>query len=149
MMLRERPREWFADWDRTVAEAFSDAVEEGRRMQGKRLEHWSYGRYNEVTLAHPAARSMGWLGKYFNIGPVGMGGYATTVKETTRTHGPSMRFVATAGAWDETLLTLTTGESGQVLSSHYKDEWEAYRDGRGLSFKFSKTEGPELSLQPR
>ncbi len=150
MMLRERPREWFADWDRTVREAFSDAVEESRRMQGGRIEHWSYGRYNEVLLAHPAARSMGWLGQYFNIGPVGMGGYATTVKETTRTFGPSMRFVATAGAWDETLLTLTTGESGQVASGHYKDQWPAYRDGRGLKFEFSNQEGrPGLTLQPR
>ncbi len=149
-MLRERPREWFADWDRTVAEAFSDALEEGRRMQGKRLEQWSYGRYNEVTLAHPAARSMGWLEKYFNIGPVEMGGYATTVKETTRTMGPSMRFVTTAGAWDETLLTLTTGESGQVLSGHYKDQWAAYHDGRGLKFEYSKMEGrPALRLEPK
>ena len=64
--------------------------------------------------------------------------------------GPSMRFVATAGAWDETLLTLTTGESGQVLSGHYKDEWAAYRDGRGLKFGFSKMEGRRaLSLQPK
>ena len=119
-------------------------------MQGKRLEQWSYGRYNEVTLAHPAARSMGWLAKYFNIGPVEMGGYATTVKETTRTMGPSMRFVTTAGAWDETLLTLTTGESGQVLSGHYKDQWAAYLDGRGLKFEFSKKEAqPALRLQPR
>ena len=118
-------------------------------MQGKRLDRWSYGRYNEVTLAHPAARSLGWLGKYFNIGPVGMGGYATTVKETLRNFGPSMRFVATAGAWDETLLTLTTGESGQVSSTHYKDEWEPYRDGRGLKFEFSKPEGTALSLRPK
>ena len=149
-MLRERPREWFADWDRMVAGAFSDALEEGRRMQGRRVGQWSYGRYNEVTLAHPAARSLGWLGQYFNIGPVGLGGYTTTVKETTRTMGPSMRFVATAGAWDETLLTLTTGESGQVLSGHYKDEWAAYRDGRGLKFGVSKMEGRRvLSLQPK
>jgi acyl-homoserine lactone acylase PvdQ len=58
--------------------------------------------------------------------------------------------VATAGAWDETLLTLTTGESGQVLSGHYKDQWAAYLDGRGLKFEFSKKEAqPALRLQPR
>jgi penicillin amidase len=150
MMLRERPREWFADWDRTVREAFADAMEEGRRMQGRRIDRWSYGRYNEVTLAHPAARSLGWLGQFLNIGPVGMGGYATTVQETTRTFGPSMRFVAMAGAWDKTLLTLTTGDSGQLASRHYKDEWTAYRYGRGLKFEFSKQKGwPVLTLQPK
>ena len=119
-------------------------------MQGRRIEQWSYGRYNAVTLAHPAARAAGWLARYLNIGPVEMGGYVTTVNETVKTHGPSMRFVATAGAWDDTRLTLTTGESGQVASSHYKDEWPAYFGGRGLKFRFSKEEGrPELRLEPR
>lgn len=149
MLLKEKPREWFKDWDRMVTEAFTDAVEEAQRMQGRQLEQWSYGRYNAVTLAHPAARAAGWLGRYLNIGPAEMGGYVTTVNETVKTHGPSMRFVATAGAWDDTRLTLTTGESGQVFSSHYKDEWPAYRAGQGLKFEFSKEEGrPVLRLEP-
>lgn len=149
-MLRERPRDWFPDWDTVIAEAFSDAVDEGRRLQGKRIDRWSYGRWNQVTLAHPIAGRLGWLSRYFNIGPIEMGGHTTTVKQTTRTLGPSMRFVATPGAWGDSLLTLTTGESGQVLSSHYKDQWEAYRDGVGLPLEFSKSGAKStLTLQPR
>ena len=149
-MLRERPRDWFPDWDKMVADALSDAVDEGRRLQGKRIDRWSYGRWNQVLLAHPLAGRLGWLSRYFNIGPVEMGGHTTTVKQTTRTLGPSMCFVATPGGWDDSLLTLTTGESGQVLSRHYKDQWEAYRDGVGLPLEFSKTTAKStLTLQPR
>ena len=149
-MLRERPRDWFPDWDKVLMDALADAVDEGRRLQGKRLDRWSYGRWNQVMLAHPIGARLGWFSRYFSIGPIEMGGHTTTVKQTTRTLGPSMRFVATPGAWDDSLLTLTTGESGQVLSSHYKDQWEAYRDGLGLPLEFSKT-GAEstLTLQPR
>jgi penicillin amidase len=150
LMLRERPRDWFPDWDTVVASALSDAIEEGARLQGNRIGRWSYGRWNEVMLAHPIAGRMGWFSRYFNIGPIDMGGHATTVKQTTRTLGPSMRFVATPGNWDDSLLTLTTGESGQVLSRHYKDQWEAYRDGVGLSLGFSQTHAKStLTLQPR
>ena len=150
MMLRERPRDWFPDWDKTLADAVSDAVEEGRRMQGKRIDRWSYGRWNQAMLAHPIAGRLGWFSRYFNIGPIEMGGHPTTVKQTTRTLGPSMRFVATPGNWDDSLLTLTTGESGQVLSGHFKDQWEAYRDGIGLPLEFSRTGAKStLTLQPR
>ena len=79
-----------------------------------------------------------------------MGGHATTVKQTTRTLGPSMRFVASPGNWDDSVLTLTTGESGQVLSRHYRDQWEAYRDGQGLPLEFSRPRAKStLTLQPR
>jgi penicillin G amidase len=149
-LLRECPRDWFADWDLVVANAFSDAIDEGVRLQGKRIGRWSYGRWNHVMLAHPIAGRLGWFARYFNIGPVEMGGHSTTVKQTTRTLGPSMRFVATPGSWDDSVLTLTTGESGQVLSRHYKDQWAAYRDGLGLKLEFSKTAAKStLTLQPR
>jgi penicillin amidase len=150
MMLRERPRDWFPDWDKVVASALSDAIDEGTRLQGKRIGRWSYGRWNQVVLAHPIAGRLGWFSRYFNIGPVEMSGHATTVKQTNRTLGPSMRFVATPGSWDDTRLTLTTGESGEVLSRHYKDQWESYRDGLGLPLEFSKTRVKStLTLQPR
>jgi len=149
-MLRARPRDWFPDWDKTILDALTDAVAEGRRLQGKRIDRWEYGRWNEVLLAHPIAGRLGWLARYFNIGPVEMGGHPTTVKQTTRVLGPSMRFVATPGQWDDSLLTLTTGESGQVLSNHYKDQWEAYHNGLGLPLEFTRPQARStLTLQPR
>ena len=53
--------------------------------RGKRISRWSYGRWNEVVFAHPIAGRLGWFSRYFNIGPIEMGGHTTTVKQTTRT----------------------------------------------------------------
>ena len=35
LMLRERPHDWFPDWDKVVASALSDAIDEGVRLQGQ------------------------------------------------------------------------------------------------------------------
>jgi penicillin G amidase len=40
-----------------------------------------------------------------------------------------MRFVADTGDWTRSLANITLGESGHVLSRHYKDQWRAYWAG--------------------
>jgi acyl-homoserine lactone acylase PvdQ len=78
-----------------------------------------------------------------------MSGAGTTVKQTTAKLGPSLRFVADTASWDNSFLTLVTGQSGHLLSFDYKDHWDAYYEGRGLPFPFipAKTAGP-LTLAP-
>ena len=147
-LLRERPKDWFPDYDRMLADAFSDAVEEGIRMQGKTLKNWNYGLYNQFSLEHPVARNVPWLGSYFGIGTVPMSGSSTTVKQTTRRLGPSMRFVADLSDWDNSLLNLVTGNSGHRLTFHYKDQWKAYYAGTSFPLPFSNWPGGGFVLQP-
>ena len=48
------------------------------------------------------------------------------------------------------LLNLPTGESGQVLSSHYKDQWNAYYAGRSYPMQFRSVQAKHvLILTPR
>jgi acyl-homoserine lactone acylase PvdQ len=42
------------------------------------------------------------------------------------------------GDWDASLLNLPFGESGHVASSHYRDEWEAYYNGKSFPMQFNK-----------
>ncbi|MCC7153725.1 MAG: penicillin acylase family protein [Bryobacterales bacterium] len=160
-LLTTRPKDWFADYDRLIVESLSDAVNEGIRLQGHNISKWDYGRYNEVTIAHPVARSLSgvigvlrwipFLGRYldFNVGPVPMSGSSTTVKQTTRRLGPSMRFDADLSNWDNTLQNITTGESGHIVSRHYKDQWQAYYTGRSFTMPFGKVEAEDtLTLAP-
>jgi acyl-homoserine lactone acylase PvdQ len=37
-------------------------------------------------------------------------------------------------------LNLLAGESGQVLSKHYKDQWDAWYYGRTFPMQFNKVE---------
>lgn len=135
-LLQTRPKSWFADYDALFLDALQDAVEEGERNQGRNLNQWEYGRYMEITIPHPVESKIPWIGQYFNIGPVPVSGASQTVKQTTRRLLPSMRFVADTSDWDRSLLGLLIGESGQPLSSHYRDQWEAHYAGRGVPMPF-------------
>ncbi|HEY3743922.1 MAG TPA: penicillin acylase family protein [Bryobacteraceae bacterium] len=155
-LLRERPAGWFKSYDDMLIAALGSAIEEGRKTQGSDVRRWDYGRYNELKLVQPVLGHVGdsvpligeWLnsmiGSYANIGPVEMSGSSTTVKQTTRRLGPSMRFAADLSNWNQSLMGLTVGESGQIGSSHYKDQWPVYYSGTNTPFAFEHVDASNV-----
>ena len=139
-LLRECPASWFADYDNMLLRALADAMEEGRRMMGRDPKRWRYGDYLRVAINNPILHEAPFVGRYFDIGPVPMSGSTTTVKQTTRTLAPSMRMNADLGDWERSLLNIPIGQSGQILSSHYKDQWADYYAARSYSMQFGKVE---------
>jgi penicillin amidase len=148
-LLRERPAGWFGDYDEMLLRALADAVEEGRRMQGRDPKRWHYGDYLRIAINHPVLHEVPLAGKYFDIGPVPMSGSTTTVKQTSRTVAPSMRMNADLGDWERSLFNIPIGQSGQILSSHYKDQWADYYNARSYPMQFGKVEATStLRFQP-
>jgi penicillin amidase len=135
-LLRERPAGWFDNYDEMLLRVLVDAVEEGQRIQGRDVRRWQYGAYLRLTIPHPVVHQIRWLGKYFDIGPVPMSGSSFTVKQTTLRLAPSMRMTADLSAWDRSLLNIETGESGQIFSRHYRDQWPSYYAGRSYPMQF-------------
>jgi penicillin G amidase len=148
-LLRSRAPGWFPDWDQALLRALVDGVDEGRRMQGRNISKWDYGRYIELSLPHPVVGGLPLVGRYFNIGPVAQSGSPVTVKQTTRRLGPSMRTTADLADLERSSMNLVTGESGQVLSSHFKDQWKAYSSGQSFPMQFHRVEAKgTLTLEP-
>ena len=148
-LLRTRPAGWFNDWDETILQSLAAGLEEGRRTQGRDPGHWSYGKFVPLLLANPVGRHLPLVAGFFDIGPVAMSGGATTVKQLSRDLGPSMRLDADLGDWDRSLLEGTTGQSGQVLSRHYKDQWEYYYSAQSFPMQFRKVTAKDvLTLVP-
>jgi penicillin amidase len=147
-ILRERPDSWFTDYDRVLMRALVDSVEEGRRIQGKNVRKWKFGDYQQLTIKSPVAGQIPWFGQYFNIGPVPMSGSTSTVKQTTERNGPSMRFIADLSNWDQSLMNLTIGQSGQFLSGHFKDQWDEYYVGKSFPMSYKSFSGDTLTLVP-
>ncbi len=139
-LLRERPAGWFGDYDEMLLRVLADAVEEGRRIQGRDPARWHYGDYLRIPINNPVLHEVPLVGKYFDIGPVPMSGSSTTVKQTTRALAPSMRMNADLGDWESSLLNIPIGQSGQILSSHYKDQWEDYYNARSYPMQFGKVD---------
>jgi penicillin amidase len=148
-LFRERPAGWFPDYDQALLRAFADAAEEGQRIQGREPARWQYGRSFSITLYDPVVHAIPGVGKYFDIGPLPMSGSETTVKQTTRTLAPSMRLNADTADWEHSLLNVTTGESGQVLSSHFRDQWNDYYAGKSYPMSFGNVHAKStLQFQP-
>jgi penicillin G amidase len=143
-------RGFFRDQDDALLEALSAAIEEGRRTQGSNLGKWDYGRYNLLTIKHPVGSQLPLVGAYFDIGPVEMSGSGTTIKQTSLALGPSMRFVADLANWDGSFNNVDIGQSGQILSRHYKDQWDSYYVGQSFPMQFEKVEARDtLTVIPK
>lgn len=137
-LLRERPRDWFEDFDAVLLAALAGAFEEGQRMQGADPRRWRWGEANRLVIAHPVLGRLPLLGKYFRIGPAPMSGATTTVKQTTTRIGPSLRMVVDFADLDRSLLVLPAGVSGHPLSRHFRDQWESYYAGRAYTLAFER-----------
>ncbi len=141
---------FFRDQDDALLAALSAAIEEGRKTQGSNLAKWDYGRYNLLTIKHPVGSRLPLVGAYFNIGPVEMSGSGTTIKQTSLLLGPSMRFIADMSNWDGSFNNIDIGQSGQILSRHYKDQWDAYYVGRSYPMQFDKVDAKDtLAVMPK
>lgn len=148
-LLRARPSGWFESWDAALIKALEAAVEEATRDQFTDPAHWRYGRLTTLTIYHPVGRNLPLFGKYFQIGPVEMSGSPSSVRQLTRRIGPSMRMAVDLGGWDASELSIPGGQSGHILSGHYKDEWDAFLAGRSFPMQFVEVkEKSRLRLEP-
>jgi penicillin amidase len=145
-LIRSRSSDWFGDYDQLLLRSLAAALEEGRRTQGRDVTKWDYGRYHRLFLPNPVIGRLPLIGRYFNIGPVPMSGGPTTVKQILRARflGPSMRMVVDFSDLDRSFQNITTGQSGQVLSSHYRDQWRAYYTGSSFPMQFLKVDAKDV-----
>jgi len=149
-IVDSKGRVFFGDTNQALLDALAAAIEQGRRTQGSNVARWDYGRGNLLTIKHPVGSRLPVLGTYFNIGPVEMSGSSTSIKQTSVLLGPSMRFVADLANWDGSLNNIDIGQSGQILSRHYKDQWDAYYVGESFPMQFDKVDAKDrLVFHPK
>ncbi|MGA8266004.1 MAG: penicillin acylase family protein [Ignavibacteriaceae bacterium] len=123
-----------------IRKSFTDALTELEEKYGKDLTEWQWGDMHKVTFKHSFSGFSGFLDKFINIGPYDIGGDGTTIfnteypfydsiekyphfrhSEFQNNLGPAMRYIYDFSNPDEFYMILTTGESGNVMSNHYRD----------------------------
>ncbi len=137
-VLTTRAPEWRFDFDELLVRCLRLALREIRQRPEATA---TWGRYNQVTFAHPVGHRLPVLRRFFDLGPFPQAGTRTTVRQTTPQMGPSMRLVVDLADFNRSLHNLTTGESGQPFSSHYEDQWPAYYEGRSFPLPYSPAGG--------
>lgn len=142
-ILRERPADWlpngFSTYDDLLSASADQAVADLEKHTGKNdPASWNWGRLHPLDMAHPLGRSgpLHWL---LSIGPYEQTGTLDTVRAMGVGHGPAMRFVADLSDFDNSLMEIPTGESGQYASPHYRDQFPEWFAGRGIAAPFSES----------
>ena len=149
-LLTERPSGWFANYDDALLQALREGLKEVRDQQGRDPKKWHYGQSVSWTIPHPIGHQLPGIGTYFDVGPIYMSGSGDSVKQIGPRLGPSERINEDVGAWDNSLWNVVIGESGHVLSRHYKDQWKAYYNGTSFPMQFGRVEQKSrLMFEPR
>ena len=140
-ILTERPASWlpaaYKSYDELLIAAGDEAVKKLENDTGSaRIEDWPWKRFDSLEMLHPLGRE-GWLKKFLSITDKPQSGTAFSPRAATRDHGPAMRLVANVGDWDNSLMVIPGGESGQIGSSHYSDQFPYWYEGKPVTAPFS------------
>lgn len=145
-MLKENKSTWFDNVntknietrDDIIRRSFIDAIRYFESHFGSYVQEWQWGKLHKITFKHLFHGRLGALDNFIDIGPYPVGGSGTSLFNTEYSFndpyetilGPSMRYIYDFSKPDEFYLILTTGQSGNVLSRHYKDMTEMWLKGR-------------------
>jgi len=140
-ILTERPAKWlpagYKNYDELLIAAADESVKELEKNSGSgRIEDWQWKRFDSLEMMHPLGRE-GWLKKLLSITNKPQSGTAYSPRAATKHHGPAMRMVANVGDWDNSLMVIPGGESGQAGSSHYSDQFHYWYEGKPVTAPFS------------
>ncbi|HET8926028.1 MAG TPA: penicillin acylase family protein [Candidatus Acidoferrum sp.] len=140
-MLTDRPARWlpvaYKNYDELLAAAADLAVSKlAEESKSERVHDWEWKRFNPLEMFHPLGRE-GILKRLLSITGKPQSGTAYSVGRAKEHVGPAMRFVANPANWDESILLVPAGQSGQPGSSHYSDQFSYWYEGKPIFAPFS------------
>lgn len=157
-VLTERPAKWlppaYKNYDELLAGAADQAVSMlTQQVNNGRINSWQWKRLDSLDMLHPLGRS-GFLKTLLSITGKPQSGTGYSIRAATKTHGPSERFIANLANWDDSIMLVPAGESGQFGSGHYSDQFSYWYDGKPISAPFSdsaesRSRKHTLTLVPR
>ncbi|HWB33237.1 MAG TPA: penicillin acylase family protein [Acidobacteriaceae bacterium] len=159
-LLSSTPARWlpkgYATWDDFLAAVVKRGLANAKAPRN--LGSWQQGEASPVDIEHPLfshfllAQML--LGVPTGTGPQPKSGDETTVKQISRSFGPSERFTADLSNLDNTTLNIVLGQSGNPASPWFMDQFQDWLNGRTYTLPFSTaatqpTITHTLTLNPR
>ena len=121
-----------------IAKSVADAAEVIRQTCGREVSRWKWSKVHTLTHNHPLG-SVKPLDKFFNVGPLPAAGGSEVINNldfiySTDGHfhvtsGPALRKITDFGNIEGGITVSPTGQSGNVMSPHYKDQAEMFVKG--------------------
>ncbi|HHS13336.1 MAG TPA: penicillin acylase family protein [bacterium] len=134
-----RPYEQREDLRTLIRRSYLETLEILADRMGDDPSRWTWGHLHTLIFKHPLGRHS-LLDRTLNLGPFPVKGSAFTLFSSghmlndpyAAVWSPSARFIADLSDPDNTRLTLPTGQSGQPMDPHYKDQLPLYLTERSL-----------------
>jgi len=126
--------------DAAIAQAMSSAIGQLRAKFGADSTKWRWGALHKADFAHPLAKQIP-LNLLFGLEPLARPGDSVTVNvggaEGFSLNPPkydqiivaAMRMIIDLADWENSLWVITTGQSGQPFSLHYRDQVSRWDKG--------------------
>ena len=167
-LIVEGTSSWFDDVataqvetrDAIIRKSMRDAVLALQASRGNEMKTWRWGDLHTVTLKHPLGLIKP-LDKLFNIGPFPYKGGSTALisgeysfnNPFEVTVGASFRQIVDLANPGKALRVLPSGQSGQVLHPHFKDQTHLWLNGalrtvRADTLFRKETQWDHLTLEP-
>lgn len=154
-ILDRQPARWlpkkYSSYNELLLAALEAALSTGNVP--RKLEEWTWGGRERLTVEHPLLGKMKIVRRWAGPGRVPISGNAHTVKQTTPGLAPSERMTVDLSDLDRSTMNVVTGQSGQIFSPHFEDQWKAWYEGSTFVMPFSDAavagaRKHELVLQP-
>ncbi len=141
-LIAEKPKDWlpkeYASYADLLKACDAETKESLTKQIGADEALWTWGARTKANFAHPLAIAP-LIGLQFKIAALpqnGSGGAGATPNVGASV---SMRLIATPGNWDATRHGITTGQSGDPQSPHWKDQLDGWYAGNTPVFPFTKS----------
>jgi penicillin amidase len=142
-IIMHTPDRWlppgFTNWNELLTAAVARGLANAHAPGD--LSHWKHGNAYPIDLEHPIFSKSAILRTLIH-NPIGTGvqplsGDGSTIKQVNRTFGPSERFTADLSDLDRSTFNLVLGESGNILSPWFMDQWPAWYNGTTFPMPFT------------
>jgi penicillin amidase len=132
-----QPPRWlpaeYKSWDALLAASVEAAANDAQAP--RELANWKYGDYATVQIGHPIFSKIPWLKNYAQTARLPQSGNGITVKQVGGDFAPSERFTADFADLDRSTLNIVNGQSGNLFSPYFNDQFEAWY--RGTTFRLA------------
>lgn len=145
-----------------LADTLSKSLDFLAAEAGHDMNDWHWGSFHQARFANTMLRFVPVIGRWTTVQVPTHGGAFTINRGSmrfrgeraaeifTHVHGPGLRVVFDLADLNGSRFNIATGQSGHLLSSHYDDQVERWRDGIPVLLG-AQPEGPtrRLVLEPR
>ena len=97
-------------------------------------EHTPWGHFNIASIQHPLSEALSLISFFLDMPKKPSAGDYYVPRVSSPSDGASVRFVVSPGREEEGLLSVPCGQSGHPLSKHYRDQHQAWAEGKATPF---------------